>query len=59
MVVYYEYMDTKEAGKKGGDQTLKRHGREHFSRIRSPKSGRKKVVKNIKPKWEKLTLPQW
>ena len=38
-------MDTKEAGKKGGNSTLKKYGVEHFRRIR-------KIVKKEKEKNE-------
>ena len=37
-------MDTKKAGKRGGSQTLKRHGKKHFSRIAKDAWTRRKEI---------------
>ena len=36
--------DTKKAGKKGGSQTLKRHGKKHFSKIAKDAWTRRKEI---------------
>lgn len=46
--VQLTYMDTKTAGKKGGEATLKKYGVEHFKKIRAIKP--KKVAEKSENK---------